>query len=98
MDKSTQQDTLAYPVTSCRDRGADDGWWWRLRCPGAQHVFVIEMGVTRPDSGGGACAVLVPNTCIVPKCTYPLLPSQDGASAPTQHPNSPRPYVAHERE
>ena len=34
MNKSTQPDTLAYPVTSRRDRGCVDVVWGRLRCPG----------------------------------------------------------------
>ena len=39
MHKSTQPDTLAYPVTPRRDRGCVDEVWGRLRCPGAYHVI-----------------------------------------------------------
>ena len=74
MHKSTKPDTLAYPLTPCRDRGVADGWWGRLRCPGLHLLWLVgALALSWPPSAlAGRCQ----------RCPGPHLLGRFGAICP----------------
>ncbi len=92
------------PIMICRDRGADDGWWGRLRCPGRSNAsplrtFLIladrlPLPWLRSSSWPIDCLSLgwVPRPGQSNASPLRNFLQQDSASAPTPQPHSPCPY------